>query len=268
VHLGLFDIRLSGSDPLAKDAVDRVLGGWSHGPGLAPRGVPVRVRLEGGESGQGANAEVLVHGPFAAPGWFASLGRLWKAWGEDGGAVRVACDVSAPAVTDLALTSFLRFLVAEAAARSGGLAFHACAVARPDGAALLLARSDGGKTTFARTFGHLGVIGDDYCVVAPLRGRLWVFPTPFRGREGTPVSSPALPLWRAAELVKSDRVTREPLRGSDAVVAVLRHVLLFSMDRSLRLAVLETAARVASEGRMARLWFGLRDDPWKVLDGD
>ena len=165
----------------------------------------------------------------------------------------------------MSLKAFLRFVCAEILARRGGMALHAAAVAFPDGVSVFLARSGGGKTTLIRRFAADRSLGDDFCPICPVGDQLWVLPSPFQGREGTPVTGAAGPLRCIAELVKGESTGWAPVRWQEGVASILKAALLHTNGVEIRRDLLDTAVRMARESRMGRLTFHLREAPWGVL---
>lgn len=212
---------------------------------------------------------LVVLGRFGDGEWrvrYAGRFVRWRASGEDLRRVRVALALSGdPAEDGFAVRSFLRFLIAETLVRTGGVALHAGAVARPEGAAVFLAKSGGGKTTLVRRFGRDGGLGDDFVVVARDGGRFVVFPSPVAGREGTAVRGRTAPLWRLCDLVKGKATRVEAMRGPEQVAAILRRAVLFSRDLETRRALLDTALGLVREVGVVRLYQSLDTPPWEAL---
>ncbi len=214
---------------------------------------------------------LIVSGCFGEGSWKVThAGRLlrWEARGEGLRSVRVALALTGDGVEDgYIVRSFLRFYLAETVARTGGVALHASAVARPEGATVFMARSGGGKTTLVRTFGRGRGLGDDFVLVAPEGGGFCVVPSPVAGREGTPVEGEAAPLWRLCEMKKGAVTRVEPLREVEQVAAVLRHAVLFTRDLAARRALLDTVLRLVREVGVVRLCQSLETPPWEALCG-
>ncbi len=212
---------------------------------------------------------LVVLGRFGKAEWrvrYAGRFLRWWARGEDLRRVRVALALSGdPAEDGFIIRSFLRFFIAETLVRTGGVALHAGAVARPEGAAVFLAKSGGGKTTLVRRFGQDGGLGDDFVVVARNGGRFVVIPSPVAGREGTAVRGRAAPLWRVCDLVKGKATRVEAMRGPEQVAAILRRAVLFSRDLEARRALLDTALGLVREVGVVRLHQSLDTPPWEAL---
>lgn len=212
---------------------------------------------------------LVVFGRFGDREWgvrYAGRFTRWAARGEGLRRVRVSLALSGDGVEDgYVIRSFLRFFIAETLVRAGGVALHAGAVARPEGAAVFMARSGGGKTTMVRRFGRDGGLGDDFVIVTRVGGTFWVHPSPVAGREGTPVPGRTAVLWRLCEMEKGEATGVESLRPPEQVAAILRHAVLFTRDVAARRALLDTVLRLVREVGVVRLRQSLDTPPWEAL---
>ena len=232
---------------------------------VIPSLLTVRVDVELAQGRGWGGHEYRHSGQIGGQRWTASAPVWWEAEGR--GLEEVHCRIwtDGPGGPRLAVRSLLRFLVAEVAVRTGGLAVHAAAVSRPEGAVVLLAPSGGGKTTLACTFGRDAVLADDFCLISPVGDRFRVPVSPLPGREGlVPTGRPAW-LWRVAQVVKADEVAFAPLPRAEAVRAVLGSSILFSRDKGALDALLGTAIRLLTETVVGRLWATLEHEPWGVM---
>lgn len=249
-------------------ALDRALPGavTPAGPTVARK---TAMEFRRGQRAPARRRGLAVFGRFGDGEWrvrYAGRFTRWEARGEGLHRVRVSLALSGDGVEDgYIVRSFLRFFIAETVARTGGVTLHAGAVARPEGAAVFMARSGGGKTTMVRRFGRDGGLGDDFVIVAPVGGACHVFPSPVAGREGTPVLGRTAALWRLCEMEKGEATGVEPLRPPEQVAAVLRHAILFTRDLAARRALLDTVLRLVREVGVVRLRQSLDTPPWEAL---
>lgn len=256
----------------AAEALEADLRAWpglvldgGEDPALGEPVLSVRVQAETTPGGPVGPPEYQCHGRVGDRRWGASSPAWWDAEGHGLDRVRLRLRSGGPGGPCLGIRSFLRFLASEVFARTGGVALHAAAVARPEGAVVLLARSGGGKTTAARAFGQGAVLADDFCLLSPARDRFRVLRSPFPGREATPPAGRPAWLWRIVEIEKAGRVSLVPLPRDEAVASVLKAAFLFGPDRDGRAAILEVALRLVTGYGVGRLRLNLTDEPWGVL---
>ncbi len=267
MRLGPLMVRCDFAVAEVAEALDRALDGPAVGP--AHEAAACRIEFRWARRALARRRGLAVQGTFGQGEWrVRHAGRFlrWEARGRGLDSIRVSLALSGDEVEDgYIVRSFLRFFMAETLARLGGVALHAASVARPEGAAVFMARSGGGKTTLVRRFGRDGGLGDDFVIVAPAGGTYHVLPSPVAGREGTPVPGRAAVLWRLCEMEKGDATRVEPLRPPEQVAAVLRHVILFTRDVAARRALLDTVLRLVREVGVVRLRQSLDTPPWEAL---
>ncbi len=266
LRVGRFALRFEVVSPGLRGVLDRLVStkaGDTRGPVLS-RIELVAVRREARQ-----RRGLVVRGTFGEGVWQAQYaGRYlrWKARGRGLEQVRVGLALTGEEAEDgYCMRSFIRFFLAELLARNGGVALHAGAVARPEGAVVFMARSGGGKTTLVRTFGRGRGLGDDFVLIVPEGGGFRVVPSPVAGREGTPIEGEASPLWRLCEMVKGEDTQVEPMPDSEQVAAIMRHAVLFTGDLVARRTLLDTVLRLAQSVGVLRLTQSLAVPPWEAL---
>jgi len=205
-----------------------------------------------------------VTGTFGEGTW-VRRGMGWEATGLGLGPVDVRCEGTDFLSYRMTTGSFIRFFMAHLAILRGGMSLHAASVARPEGAYVLMAHSGGGKTTFARTFGRQVILADDHSFIVPIKDRMWVWPSPFPGREGTAVTTSPMPLVGIDELAQDPRTWYEPLRCRDGLAALLAYAVVFEFDQTTRRHLLDNALAIVRHDQVGRLHFNLTNDPWEVL---
>lgn len=119
---------------------------------------------------------------------------------------------------------FLRIVIALLAYQAGGLMVHGAGIVRGDRAFLFFGRSGSGKSTVARNSPADLVLNDDLVVLVPGNGGWCAHGTPFTNPTQTPPSPDSAPLSALLQLVHSPRVYAIPLRGGQAVAALLASV--------------------------------------------
>lgn len=204
--------------------------------------------------------------PASGP-WRLGQEPLWVAEGDGLATVTVGIVGHAvPAAPEFGLRQFLRYFVSEALLALGGLALHAAAVARPEGATVFLATSGGGKTTLVRRHAGVGALADDMALVVPGRGRDWIVPSPFPGREGLPATGHAAPLVRIVDLLKGESPRCTRLATAEAVALLVLRSKVPDHAQPVRERVLDAALRLAREPGVVRLGLPLDRSPWAILD--
>lgn len=264
LRVGPFDVRFDFPADLAEVLDGAVLGLATMGDAVAYRVEWLRARRE-----PARRRGLVVQGTFGTGKWCVRhAGRFtrWEARGVGLDHARVFVALTGDGVEDgYIVRSFLRFFLAETLARTGGVALHAGAVARPEGAAVFMARSGEGKTTLVRCFGQDAGLGDDFVLVTQVDGLYHVFPSPVAGREGTPVLGGPAPLWRLCEMEKASATEVEKVSQKDQVAAILRHVVLFTKDLAVRRRLLDTVVSLVQKVGVVRLRQCLTIPPWEVL---
>jgi len=187
----------------------------------------------------------------------------WVASGQALRIVDVACRGSDFLSCRTSLGGFLRHFLAHLSVRRGGLSLHAASVVHGAGAFVLMAHSGGGKTTFARRFGAGGVLADDHSFVLPWRNQMWVWPSPFPGREGMVVDPDPMPLIGMVQLARGPSTRWMALPKVDRIEALMAHAVLFDTDTVTRQLLLDQVLRL--ERRVGRLELDLDHDPWEAL---
>lgn len=255
----------------------RVEGVLIKGPaGEIPVGVydlvealcPENMRLAEVQPGQPTGRAIIFEGTFGrgkwrARHWLRKVG--WEVVGS-GKRAEVAIVLNGNLNFDrYAINMLLRFLLAEALARSGGLALHGAAVSTSDGVAVFLAHSGGGKTTLVRTFAANSSLGDDLTLLVREGDGFFVYPAPVSGREGTPIQGSAGPLWRLCELHKGPSTRVDRMSKKEQVEAILKHTIVFTADKHVRQAILDTALALVERVGVVRLEQALDEPPWTAL---
>jgi hypothetical protein len=221
------------------------------------------VEVERGDTS--GDPEYRIDGRIGDPEWRACAPIWWDAEGQGLERVRARLREDRPQDLPLGLRSFLRLLLAETFLRTGGIALHASAVSRAQGAIVMMAPSGGGKTTTVTRFAPESVLADDFTLVSPCPGGFCVPRSPLPGREGTAVTGSPARLWRLVEIEKAAEAGYLPLRGGSAMAAVVRAALVRSCDLAAREALLDVSHRLAVAAGIGRLKVSLSGDPWGVL---
>jgi hypothetical protein len=213
------------------------------------------------------------HRPYVREGdpargpWRLGHDPLWVAEGDGLASVTVRIvELPAPAAPEFGLRQFLRYYVSEALLALGGLALHAAAATRPEGATVFLAPSGGGKTTLVRRHAGAGALSDDMALVVPGRGGPWVVPSPFPGREGVSTTGTAAPLVRIVDLRKGEPPNWMRLSIADAVTLLVLRAKVPDNALPVRERVLDSALRLAQEPGVLRLGLPIDRSPWTILD--
>jgi len=252
-----------------QNASDAVAARWPAHPHEldVPILLSARIRLAERPGRLPPNRPYVREGDPARGPWRLGQDPLWMAQGD--GLEQVAVEIvthPTPAGPEYGLRQFLRYYVSEALLALGGLALHAAAVARPEGATVFLAPSGGGKTTLVRRHSGAGALADDMALVVPGRGGPWVVPSPFPGREGVAATGLAAPLVRIVDLLKGETLARVRLPTADAVALLVLRAKVPDGARPVRERVIDAALRLAREPGMERLGLPIDRSPWTLLD--
>jgi hypothetical protein len=185
--------------------------------------------------------------------------------GRDGEPVRGRFRVGESANS---LEALVRIGVSVTVPRRGGLVFHASAVRAPGGAALFAGKSGAGKSTIAALLA--GVSGferlaDELVIAMPGADQGWdVHVPPFLGGVGLPHGAHE----RLAEthvLVQAPHHRRTPLARTEAVRALLPHVLAYVAEPETAALALAAAAALTAAVPCYRLEFAKDPGVARVL---
>jgi hypothetical protein len=146
--------------------------------------------------------------------------------------------------------------------REGRLVLHANVVARSDEALALMGATGAGKTTITSALLDRGFsfVSDDLCVLERRGGAWWAQPGPGRLKVRTPTVGDFKSRKEVAPALEASKlravyvlhpglpVQPEPLKGGDAILALVRHA---HMPRSLDITRL-AAQHFAASGQLAR----------------
>lgn len=166
------------------------------------------------------------------------------------------------------LEALVRIGVSVTAPRLGGLVFHASAVRARGGAALLAGKSGAGKSTIAALLA--GVSGferlaDELVIAMPGADQGWdLHVPPFLGGVALPHGARA-PLAELHVLVQAQHHRRTPLSRTEAVRALLPHVLVYVAEPETAARALAASAALAAAVPCYRLEFAKDPGVARVL---
>jgi hypothetical protein len=156
------------------------------------------------------------------------------------------------------LEALVRIGVSVTAPRLGGLVFHASAVRARGGAALFAGKSGAGKSTIAAMLA--GVSGferlaDELVIAMPAANQGWdLHVPPFLGGVALPFGTSA-PLSEMHVLVQAQHHRRTALSRTEAVRALLPHVLVYVAEPETAAHALAACAALAAAVPCYRLEF-------------
>ena len=211
-------------------------------PGLISEDEDVRVRLDSGRW-------CLDRGDFHAE-WNASAAR---------GRIRQTAN---PYSIDAVLRIVHTLLLAE----EGGFLVHAASAVRNGRAFLFAGVSGAGKTTISRLAPEDAVLlTDEISYVRKQEGGYSAFGTPFTGelaKLGENIQAPIAALYLLAQ-GSENRI--DPVRGTEAIRALLSNILFFAEDAELVRLVFEAACEFASRVPVYRLTFLPDARVWEMI---
>jgi hypothetical protein len=164
------------------------------------------------------------------------------------------------------LDSVLRIAHSLVLADEGGFLLHSASAIRNGRAFLFSGVSGAGKTTMARLAPpDANLLTDEISYVRRCESGYRAYGTPFAGelaRAGENLSAPIDTLYF---LVQGPENRVEPISSSDAVRALMRHILFFSDDRELVRRVFDAALRFVSCVNVAKLIFTPDARAWELV---
>ena len=159
----------------------------------------------------------------------------------------------------------LRMLLSLYLLEQGGAALHGCALGAHGKAHAFLGKSGAGKTTLARMSSDKILLGDDLVAILPDEaGLLWVYGTPFSGREGMKSSMTRLPLTTLSALFQGTETRIEKMDVPEAMKAVLAHLFIFDGSGKTRERALAISQRMISLATPLKTWIQLDSSPWEL----
>jgi len=159
------------------------------------------------------------------------------------GTGKIYCSEKNPYTFD----SFLRVLWTLYLARQSGMLVHAASVACRNSGLVFCGKSGSGKSTLAKAVmdrSTVNVLGDEIALLKRVRGKWWVFGTPFNGEHDAGMQSKK-PLERIFFLEKSQYTGRNQVK-SRSVNDFLRHVLFFCRDKNMVKKIFDLAADISA----------------------
>ena len=193
--------------------------------------------------------------------WFFQRGDFRAAWDVRSRRGRVR-----QSPNPYSLDSVLRIAHSLVLADEGGFLLHAASAIRNRRAFLFSGVSGAGKTTMARLAPpDVSLLTDEISYVRRVKRGYCAYGTPFAGelaRAGENLSAPVDTLYF---LVQGGENRIEPIAQSDAVRALMRHILFFADDRELVRRVFDAALRFVSSVNVAKLVFTPDPGAWELV---
>jgi len=164
------------------------------------------------------------------------------------------------------LDSVLRIAHSLMLADEGGFLLHAASAIRYGRAFLFSGVSGAGKTTMARLApSDVTLLTDEISYVRLCKGGYKAYGTPFAGelaRSGENLSAPVHTLFL---LEKGPENRIEAVAQTDAVRALLRHILFFAHDREMVRKVFDAAVQFVSSANVQKLTFTPDARAWELV---
>ncbi len=255
VEIGGIPISLKGGDSDFCGLIERRYAGFVN-PGARPE-FEFEFDLDPPTEPSEEDARVFKKG-FV---WFFQRGDFRAAWD-----VRSRRGWVRQSPNPYSLDSVLRIAHSLVLADEGGFLLHAASAIRNGRAFLFSGVSGAGKTTMARLAPpDANLLTDEISYLRPYESGYRAYGTPFAGelaRAGENLSAPVDTLYF---LVQGRENRVEPITQSDAVRALMRHILFFADDRELVRSVFDAALRFVSSVNVAKLVFTPDARAWELV---
>lgn len=151
-------------------------------------------------------------------------------------------------------------------AMEGGFQLHASSAIRNQRAFLFAGVSGTGKTTTARLApADAIVLTDEISYVRRIGSGYRAYGTPFAGELARPGANASAPIERVCLLKQSQQNRLLPLSHSQAIRALLRHVLFFAQDNHLVENVLDSVVRFVSSVEVLEMEFTRDGRGWELI---
>lgn len=164
------------------------------------------------------------------------------------------------------LDSVLRIVHSLLLAKRGGFLMHASSAIRNGRAFLFAGVSGAGKTTIAKLAPpDAALLTDEISYVVPQEGTYSAVGTPFFGELARVGKNLRAPVECVYVLAKGPENKIEPVRGAEAVRALLGNILFFARDPEFVKLVFDAAFNFAGRVPIRRLTFAPDERVWELI---
>ena len=151
-------------------------------------------------------------------------------------------------------------------AMQGGFQLHASSAIRNDRAFLFAGVSGVGKTTTARLApADAIVLTDEISYIRRNDSGYRAYGTPFAGELAKPGANASAPIQRVCFLKQSSQNRLLPVTRTQAIRALMRHVLFFAQDNELVEQVLDSVVRFVSNVEVVEMEFTRDGRGWDLI---
>ena len=164
------------------------------------------------------------------------------------------------------IDSVLRITHSLLLAMEGGFQVHASSAIRNGRAFLFAGVSGAGKTTTVKLAPPDAVVlTDEISYVRRIESGYRAYGTPFAGEMARPGANATAPVQRVCLLKQSLQNRLRPVRRSDAIRALMRHVLFFAQDNELVARVLDSVVHFVSSVEVMEMEFTPDHRAWESI---
>ena len=255
VEIGGLPIELVTSDPRFRRLIERRYAGF-----LNPSAVPAcrfEIRLTPRQSPADEDVNVFRRGST----WCLQRGDFRAEWDLERREGWI-CQCANPYSID----SVLRITHSLLLAMEGGFQAHASSAIRNGRAYVFAGISGAGKTTTVRLApSDAVVLTDEISYVRRIENGYRAYGTPFAGELARPGANACAPVQRVCLLKQGPQNRLLPVSRSEAIRALMRHVLFFAQDRELVERVLDSVVHFASSVEVVEMEFTPDRRAWELI---
>ena len=148
-----------------------------------------------------------------------------------------------------------------------GMLIHSCAIADKERGFLFYGPSNGGKTTVSRISDLSGkrVMSDELAAVRKIKGKYYVFGTPFWGEFQGKSTNTGIELGAIFQLVKSNCFRIGSVNPAESVAPIMQSILNFSNDFNVSKTFLDLIFDLNEHIPLKRIEFRKTDNIWKEM---
>ncbi len=255
VEIGGLPIQLHTSDPAFRQVIEERYAGF-----LNPAAVPAcrfEIQLTSNQLPADEDVSVFKRGST----WCLQRGDFRAEWDlrRREGWIRQCAN-------PYSIDSVLRITHSLLLAMEGGFQLHASSAIRNGRAFLFAGVSGAGKTTLVKLAPPDAVVlTDEISYVRQIANGYRAFGTPFAGELARPGANATAPIQQVCLLKQSPQNRLRPVTRSNAIRALMRHVLFFAQDEELVERVLDSVVHFVSSVEVVEMEFTPDRRAWELI---